>query len=106
MPEAVEIVRTLLASVDGTIGVIGPPARQSSLAAALASADLAGADRVVVVTPLQAKGLEYDAVLVVGPDEIVAESAGRDPDPLRGADSADPAAGHAGRAAAARMGIS
>ena len=31
---------------------------------------------MVVVTPLQAKGLEYDGVLVVGPDEIVAESAG------------------------------
>ena len=33
-------------------------------------------DRVLVVTALQAKGLEYDGVLVVDPDTIVAESAG------------------------------
>ena len=29
-----------------------------------------------MVTPLQAKGLEYDGVLVVAPDKIVAESPG------------------------------
>ena len=74
--ESVEIVRSLLLLVAGTIGVIGPPSRQGALARALHGADLADASRVVVVTPLQAKGLEYDAVLVVGPDEIVAESAG------------------------------
>ena len=74
--ESVEIVRSLLSLVAGTIGVIGPPSRQAALARALHDADLPGASRVVVVTALQAKGLEYDAVLVVGPDEIVAESAG------------------------------
>ena len=33
-------------------------------------------DRLVVVTPLQAKGLEYDGVLVVAPDEIVDDAPG------------------------------
>jgi DNA helicase IV len=33
-------------------------------------------ERVLVVTALQAKGLEYDGVLVIDPDAIVAESAG------------------------------
>jgi len=32
--------------------------------------------RLVVVSPLQSKGLEYDAVLVISPDRIVAESPG------------------------------
>lgn len=32
--------------------------------------------RVVIVTALQSKGLEYDAVAVVDPDAIVAESSG------------------------------
>nr|WP_320060579.1 ATP-binding domain-containing protein [Tessaracoccus defluvii] len=33
-------------------------------------------DRLIVVTALQAKGLEYDGVLVVAPDDIVAEAPG------------------------------
>jgi DNA helicase IV len=37
---------------------------------------LPGAERVVVITAQQAKGLEYDAVLVITPDDIVAESPG------------------------------
>ena len=32
--------------------------------------------RVSFLSPLDAKGLEYDAVVVVSPDEIVAESPG------------------------------
>ena len=39
-------------------------------------ARIAGTDRVAIVTPLEAKGLEYDGVLVVTPDDIVAESPG------------------------------
>jgi DNA helicase IV len=74
--ESVNIVSSLLRSVEGTIGVLGPPSRQRVLAEALGAAELPNASRVVVVTPLQAKGLEYDAVLVVAPDEIIAESAG------------------------------
>ncbi len=74
--ESVSIVSSLLGLVDGTVGLIAPPSRQQALARALHAADLPGAARVVVVTPLQAKGLEYDAVLVVAPEEIIAESAG------------------------------
>jgi DNA helicase IV len=74
--QTVAIVTDLLEQVAGTIAVIGPPGRRAGLAAALAAADLSRADRLIVVTPLQAKGLEYDAVLVVAPDEIVTESAG------------------------------
>ena len=33
-------------------------------------------ERLWFVTPLEAKGLEYDAVVVVSPDEVVAESPG------------------------------
>ena len=33
-------------------------------------------ERLIVVTALQAKGLEYDGVLVLCPDEIVAEAPG------------------------------
>lgn len=64
--------------VDGTIGIICPPSRIDHIAALLLHDT--GLDevrhRMVVVTPLQAKGLEYDAAVVISPDEIVAESPG------------------------------
>jgi DNA helicase IV len=72
----INIVRSLLAEVEGTIGVISPPSIKDELAAYLEDAQVPGAERLAVVTPLQAKGLEYDAVLVVSPDDIVAESPG------------------------------
>jgi DNA helicase IV len=72
----VETVRELLTQVEGTVGVIGPPARKAELVAELDQAGLADADRIAVVTSLESKGLEYDAVLVVTPDEIVATSPG------------------------------
>ena len=72
----INIVRTLLAEVGGTVGVICPPSTKDELAAKLEQAPLSGADRVAVVTPMEAKGLEYDGVLVVTPDDIVAESPG------------------------------
>lgn len=72
----VKAVEDLLAEVEGTVGVIGPPGRKDELVAQLDQAALVGADRVVVVTSLESKGLEYDAVLVVTPDEIVATSPG------------------------------
>lgn len=67
------LVADLLTRVDGTVGVITPAAHRD-LAEAVDLTD----DRVIWVTPLQAKGLEYDAVVVVDPDEIVAESPGRE----------------------------
>jgi len=72
----INIVRSLLAEVEGTIGVICPPSTKDELATHLERAGLPGADRVVVITAQQAKGLEYDAVLVITPDDIVAESPG------------------------------
>ncbi len=66
----------LLAEVEGTVGVICPPVGRDNLAAQLRAAELADIDRVAVVTSLESKGLEYDGVLVVDPDEIVATSPG------------------------------
>ncbi|WP_018812513.1 HelD family protein [Salinispora pacifica] len=70
------------ARTDGRLGVIVPGARVADLGTALADAipeatigeqpDLLG--RTVLLTVAQAKGLEFDAVLVVDPDGIVAES--------------------------------
>jgi DNA helicase IV len=72
----INIVRTLLAEVEGTVGVICPPSTKDELTTQLEQAGLAGTDRVAVVTSLESKGLEYDGVLVVTPDDIVAESPG------------------------------
>jgi ATP-dependent exoDNAse (exonuclease V) beta subunit len=55
--------------------VICPPSRLDATSATLAAAGITD-ERLVVVTALQAKGLEYDGVLVVAPDDIVAESPG------------------------------
>ena len=72
----INIVRSLLDEVEGTVGVICPPSSKDQLAAQLEQARLPGAERVVVITAQQAKGLEYDAVLVITPDDIVTESPG------------------------------
>jgi hypothetical protein len=62
-------VTDLLDTVDGTIGVIAPTARRDAI-----GAGLAGVARVQVVDGMQAKGMEYDGVVVVTPSEIEAES--------------------------------
>ncbi len=67
---------------DGRLGVLVPDARVDDLGAALIAAVPESAvgeqpdlrNRVVMMTVRQAKGLEFDAVLVVQPDEILAES--------------------------------
>jgi len=79
--------------VAGTVGIVVPAARRSEVNAWLAAwpelaDDAAGAraavdssvppsgdDRVVVLTGLDTKGLEFDGIVVVRPDEIEAESA-------------------------------
>ena len=66
----------LAGQVEGTIGVIAPPSLLDTLAAADLPAVRAASGRVSFVLPLDAKGLEYDGVVVVAPDEIVAESPG------------------------------
>jgi hypothetical protein len=74
---AVRAVRDLLGAVEGTVGVICPPSLIDRIDAAVQSGiDDHDLQRVLVVTALQAKGLEYDGVLVVSPDDIVAESPG------------------------------
>jgi DNA helicase IV len=67
---------------DGRLGVIVPAGRVDELADAVIAALPEAAvgeqpeleSRVVVLTVGQAKGLEFDSVLVVDPDRIVAES--------------------------------
>ncbi|MFF9339458.1 MULTISPECIES: HelD family protein [unclassified Streptomyces] len=60
----------LLASVEGTVGVVVAMERRAQAARWL---DGLG-DRVVALGSLEAKGLEYDATLVVSPAEIADES--------------------------------
>jgi DNA helicase IV len=60
----------LLAEVEGSIAVVTPAAHAATLAA------LADDGRVQVVDPMSTKGLEYDATVIVDPDEITAESPG------------------------------
>lgn len=66
----------LAGQVSGTIGLIVPPSRSNMVQRLVMSQPrLTGLEeRLVVVSPLQAKGLEYDGVLVVAPDEIVAQA--------------------------------
>ncbi len=71
-----EQIARLAGLVEGTIGVIVPPSRAADVAQTLVSSPAAAAadGRVSAVSPLGAKGLEYDAAIVVDPDGIVAES--------------------------------
>jgi DNA helicase IV len=79
-------VLELLDAVEGTVGVVVPTARRAQAQgwldawaardgrlAAAASGD--GSARLVVLTGLETKGLEFDGIVVVTPDEIEAESA-------------------------------
>ncbi|MDQ4085926.1 MAG: AAA family ATPase [Actinomycetota bacterium] len=66
--DAVARMRT---AVDGTIGVVAPVDRHGEVTAWLV--DEAG-PRVRVLQPLDTKGLEFDAIVVVQPGEIAAES--------------------------------
>jgi DNA helicase IV len=67
-----EAVESLLAQVEGAIAVITPSTHAARLAPL---ADLGGG-RVQVIDPMSTKGLEYDATVVVDPDEITRESPG------------------------------
>ena len=71
----------LLESVEGTVGIVVPVARRAEVSAWLAGwpelEELSrGEDaRVVVLTGLDTKGLEFDGIVVVRPQEIEDESA-------------------------------
>ena len=65
----------------GTIGVIAPPSRLGHLRDAMRARlgyrmNPVNLDRIWFITPLEAKGLEYDGVVIVSPDEVVKESPG------------------------------
>jgi len=65
-------VESLLGQVEGAIAVITPATHADVLAPV---AEL-GEGRVQVIDPMSTKGLEYDATVVVDPDEITRESPG------------------------------
>ncbi|SCL16901.1 DNA helicase IV [Micromonospora nigra] len=60
----------LLAEVEGTVGVVTPVPRRDEVAAWLGAL---GGSRLQVVTSLEAKGMEYDGVVLVAPGEIRAD---------------------------------
>jgi DNA helicase IV len=77
----------MVGQVGGTIGLVAPIGRRAEVAAWLASwpefaadaphaTDPAAAsdDRIVVLTGIDTKGLEFDGIVVVDPDAIEAES--------------------------------
>ena len=75
-------VRELAGSVEGTIGIVVPVVRRTQVQAWLDSwAELGedrsgGADaRIAVLTGLDTKGLEFDGIVAVEPEEIQSESA-------------------------------
>ena len=88
-----EAVVDVAGKVAGTVGVVVPVARRSEVNAWLASwpevahdapgaraavdssVTPSGEDRIVVLTGLDTKGLEFDGIVVVGPQEIEDESA-------------------------------
>jgi hypothetical protein len=67
----VQAVSDLLAEVQGTVGVITPVRRRDEVAGWL---DSLAEPRLQVVTSLQAKGLEYDGVVLIASAEIRADS--------------------------------
>jgi DNA helicase IV len=73
LPAAVrDATAAVLDEVEGTVGVIVPVPRRDVVAAWVS--DLA-APRLQVVTSLEAKGMEYDGVVLVEPGHIRADSA-------------------------------
>ncbi|WP_028926600.1 HelD family protein [Pseudonocardia acaciae] len=73
-PEAVAAVSELLAEVEGTVGVITTMSRSDEVSGWLAAEAEEAGERLRVAGSLAAKGLEYDAVLLVEPSELIAES--------------------------------
>ncbi|RKT85836.1 DNA helicase IV [Saccharopolyspora antimicrobica] len=74
LPAAVRTAaEELVAAAEGTIGLITTMARRDEVREWLSTSDF-DADRVRVVGSLEAKGMEYDAVVVIDPDGLAAES--------------------------------
>ncbi|RZS39297.1 DNA helicase IV [Herbihabitans rhizosphaerae] len=71
----VDAVREMLNDVDGTVGVIASLDRIDTVRDWLAGFDGNDyGDRLHVLDGLSAKGLEYDGVVLVDPDSLIAES--------------------------------
>jgi DNA helicase IV len=75
-------VAELAGAVEGTVGVVVAAARRRQVQGWVDSWDELGEDtrggfdaRIPVLTGVETKGLEFDAIVVVAPDEIEAESA-------------------------------
>jgi DNA helicase IV len=66
-------VTDVVDSVEGTVALVAPVARRAEVEAMLGDLGTRR-DRVTVLEPLDTKGLEFDGVVVVEPDEVVAES--------------------------------
>ena len=72
LPDAIrDAAIELLADVDGTVGVVTTADQRNEVAGWLAGLDVG---RLQVVDSIEAKGLEYDGVVVVEPGRIIAES--------------------------------
>ena len=69
-----EAAERLLADVEGTVGVITPVPRRDEVAGWVAGLPT---DRLQVVTSLQAKGMEYDGVVLISPEEIRTDAGAR-----------------------------
>lgn len=73
LPEVVrDLAEKQLSDVDGTIGVITPVPRRDEVAGWLEGLP----ERVQVVTALEAKGMEYDAVVLVEPGALTKDRSG------------------------------
>ena len=66
-------VTEVAASVEGTVAVVAPAQHRRRVERQLAAVN-AGDQRIRVLEPLDTKGLEFDGVVVVEPDAVVAES--------------------------------
>jgi hypothetical protein len=66
--------RALLDAVEGTVGVVAAQDARDEVAGWLAEPVAQDGERLQVVTSLDAKGMEYDGVLVVQPGAIMSES--------------------------------
>ncbi|MBA2739141.1 MAG: AAA family ATPase [Nocardioidaceae bacterium] len=65
-----DAVSELAAALEGTIAVVVPPDRHAAADALLA--DVTAADRRIrVLEPLDTKGLEFDGVIAIEPDEVL-----------------------------------
>ncbi|MTV25598.1 AAA family ATPase [Nitriliruptoraceae bacterium ZYF776] len=75
---AAAVVAERLATREGTVALLAPRSRLAELAGvvdAVVTDPVDRADRVAVLDPRTAKGLEFDDVVVVAPDAIAAETA-------------------------------